>query len=382
VSEPLLSDHPVSRVAPDRFGYATGESATSEFTDLWRSEILHLQDENGAFRISSDPTDATQAWTSAQCVVGLLSHSSLDLPCTESIFRCFSFLETARTDSKQGGWGIWERSEFPLVEVTAWVSLAYILSMREQIADAIWKEGQQTEIVARIRRDLDCNLQLQNAMGGWTPIQGVHEREVRTYSTTMALWSELAAFATPRVKRFVGDRYKPSIFSALHWFKKYFRSDLGAWIAKPSRPHHSRRLPGLTAQILYVLSLAARDPDFAFVKRLEVFKSAKHLFLHGLSKYPVDIESTLDDQIEMQDQAVPPAVQLEGSTFLAFPWTLRACQSLKTDTTLSVTDRNMAASAEKQLRDRLPAFSDRLLNGTTQAFEIAESLIAIVSDKA
>ena len=195
----------------------------------------------------------------------------------------------------------------------------------------------------------------------------------------MALWSELAAFVRPRVRRFVGDRYKRSIVYALHWLKNSFRSDLGTWVAKPSRLHQNRRLPGLSAQIIYVLSLAEREPDFSFVKHWDIFKNAKHLFLNRLTVTPVGTASTPEDQMEMQDQAVPPAVQLEGSTFLTFPWILRACQILKTDTTLSVGDRSRAADQEEHLRHFLPEFSNRLLNGVTQTFEIAESLAAIIS---
>lgn len=376
---PQSTNSDVCRVKSSKSDNLVSKCSPPELVKAWKTEIIGLQNDNGAFRISSDPTDVTQVWTSAQCLVGLLSSRGLVFPYTDSILRCFNFLEAARTDSKQGGWGMWERSEFPIVEITGWVSLAYSLSMSEDVANVIWSRNEQSKMVTRIRRDLDCNLKLQYASGGWVPIEGVFQNEIRTYSTIMALWSELAAFVTPRVKRFVGDRYKRSIVCALHWLKNSFRSDLSTWVAKPSRLHQHRRLPGLSAQIIYVLSLAERQPDFSFVKHWDIFKNAKHLFLNRLTVTPVGTAPTPEDQMEMQDQAMPPAVQLEGSTFLTFPWILRACQILKTDATLSVGDRSRAADQEEHLRHFLPEFSNRLLNGVTQTFEIAESLAAIIS---
>jgi hypothetical protein len=99
-----------------------------------------------------------------------------------------------------------------------------------------------------------------------------------------------------------------------------------------------------------------------------------------MHKNPLGIVSILNHQIETQDQAVPPAVELEGSTFLAFPWTLKACQILKMDTNLSVADRGTAAHEESRLRALLPEWNEHLLNATTESFEIAESLAALVSD--
>jgi hypothetical protein len=128
----------------------------------------------------------------------------------------------------------------------------------------------------------------------------------------------------------------------------------------------------LSAQIIYVLSLAQRKPEFDFIQHWIVFKNAKHSFLEQLNKKTIGIASILDDQIETQDQAVPPAVELEG-TFLAFPWTLKACQILKMDTNLSITDRDTAAHEESRLRALLPEWNEHLLNATTETFEIALS---------
>ena len=272
---------------------------------------------------------------------------------------------------------MWESSQFPVTEITAWVILAGVLSMGDEVADAIWSQEQQHTINTRIMRDLDSNKNVQDLSGGWAPIQGVPPGEVRTYSTTMALWSELTAIAVPRVKRFIGDRYKSSIYRALIWFQNDFGQDLGGWVPKPSRPHQTRRYPALTAQILCVLSLAERDPDFAFVKNWEQFKQAKHLFISNLNERIRNLGSIPDDQIETQDQAVPPAIELEGSTFLAFPWTLTACQILKADSSLSTADQKRAGAEETRLRALLRGFNDHLLNGSTQTYEIAEGLAAL-----
>jgi pimeloyl-ACP methyl ester carboxylesterase len=199
----------------------------ANFTNGWKEEILGRQAENGGFRIFNDPISVAQAWTSAQCLTGFLSSSDLVAPNGKHLAACFDFLESTRTSDKQGGWGMWESSQFPVTEITAWVILAEVLSMGDEVADAIWSQEQQHTINTRIMRDLDSNKNVQDLSGGWAPIQGVPPGEVRTYSTTMALWSELTAIAVPRVKRFIGDRYKSSIYRALIWFQNNFSQDLG-----------------------------------------------------------------------------------------------------------------------------------------------------------
>jgi SEFIR domain/TIR domain len=356
-----------------------GESHPSDthYTKSWKEELLGRRAGSGGFRVFSDPSSATQAWTSSQCLAGLLSDNELVAPNAKDLAGCFDFLESARTTDKQGGWGMWERSVFPITEITAWIILAEVHSMKEEVADDIWSQEQQSTVNNRIMRDLDCNRKVQDPSGGWLPIEGVPTSEVRTYSTAMALWSELAAVTTPRVRRFIGDRYKESISKALFWFESNARPDLGGWVPKPSRYHQDHRYPALTAQIICILSLAEHQPEFASIKNWVVLKKVKQEFVSRLDPKTDSLSSIPNDQVETQDQAVPPAIELEGSTFLAFPWTLMACETLKTDSALAPADQKRAALAASHLWALLPKFNDHLLDGTTETYEIAESLAAI-----
>jgi hypothetical protein len=48
-----------------------------QYVPRWKQEILHRQMQDGGFRITGYPMSSTQAWTSAQCLRGLLSGTEL-----------------------------------------------------------------------------------------------------------------------------------------------------------------------------------------------------------------------------------------------------------------------------------------------------------------
>jgi SEFIR domain/TIR domain len=104
----------------------------------WKQEILQRQSEDGGFRIMNAAMATTQAWTSAQCLKGLLSSPELMAANAKDIRNGFTYVGSYRVDVLQGGWGMWGQTQFPLTEITAWAILAEVSSMKEGIADIIW----------------------------------------------------------------------------------------------------------------------------------------------------------------------------------------------------------------------------------------------------
>ena len=142
----------------------------------------------------------------------------------------------------------------------------------------------------------------------------------------------------------------------IYWFQINLHPGLDGWVPKPSRAHQTRRYPALTAQIICVLSLAERDPNFSYINHWLAFVDIKNKFISGLTPNVSNLASLPDDQIEAQDQAVPPAIELEGRTFLAFPWILMACETLTKDSSLPAATQKKASLIAGRLEAVLPAF--------------------------
>jgi hypothetical protein len=189
----------------------------------------------------------------------------------------------------------------------------------------------------------------------------------------MALWSEIDAMSTPRIRQYVGDRYTQSVKKGLSWIQETYKNDFPGWVPKPSRGWQTKSYPGLTAQMICTIELAQNQPEFKYIAGWETFKKAKEKFITGLNsiKKYTDIQ---DDQIEPVDQAVPPVVELEGSTFQVYPWALAACHMLAKDAAVSDSDRKMAASQEVRLRAMGSEFNEMLFGSSAETYRMAEAL--------
>jgi hypothetical protein len=272
---------------------------------------------------------------------------------------------------------MWGHTQIPIAELTAWAILAEVASMKEGMSDDIWADKEPDKMCQKIMRDLDSNIKLQDdTSGGWKPVLEAKDSEVRTYSTAMSVWSELDAMSTPRVRTYIGKRYLQSIEKGLFWLKNAYMQQASGWVPKPSRPGQTTQFLGLTSQIVCIIELAQSQPEFKFVASWQPFREAKQRLITSLSSV-TRFSMIKEDQISSLDQAVPQILELEGSTFLVYPWALAACHMLKEDASVSESDRKAASLEEIRFRAMAPDFDEKLMGGSEETYEFAEALIAV-----
>jgi hypothetical protein len=320
--------------------------------------FLTAQASNGGIKESpSAPELKTQTWTTAQCLVGILS-SPLDLnKYMPNIKAAFNYIERMRQPAPANGWNLFDNSnKYTVTEINSWVILAYIKSLESPTR--IWNNLEQQEILDRIESDLAEIVTRQDSTGGWRPIKDNGPGFSRTYSTAMALWSLIEASRSSVVHQRIGNRYVNSIREGINWLIKSHITGLG-WVPNPNRTKQVERFDGLTAQTLFVLSRAETLNDFKYVNNDQSYIDAQREFARN--------EQLSNRSINKDDSRVPDAdtrfheteFQAEGSTFLWFPWTLAELTHISNDKTLSSDDREAAT----QLRARiLNANANKLQN--------------------
>lgn len=306
------------------------KSLLQEHQKKWVQRIFAAQSQNGGIRIHPlDPSTRTQAWTTAQCLTGVLSSQIEIERHLPQIKTAFAYIENARRTQPEEGWGLFEEHEKTVTEIMSWVVVANIGSVESGVR--IWNDSELQQVMSRIERDIALIVTRQDAGGGWRPITDDHSGFSRTYSTLIALWALVEARRSSSVFQRIGNRYDGNIRNGIMWLLNHYNPDYG-WFPNPNRRTQREFFPGLTAHILFVLSRAERD--FDFIERHSIYISAERRFSQhtDLVQRSVSYNNRLHDT----DVSFPPTTfVLEGSTFLWCPWSLAELTHLSTDNSLS-----------------------------------------------
>ena len=220
---------------------------------------------------------STQVWTTAQSLTGILATGkSLD-NYVPKIREAFDYIEKLRRTSPSGGWNYYANAiPYTVTEINAWVTVATVKSLDSKTK--IWSDTERAEIVGRVLRDLDEIKRRQDSTGGFRPIRDDGPDFTRTYATVISLWGLLEARRSPAVFEKMGTTSDESIRSGINWILRSYKEGQG-WVPNPNRIGQKGRFDGLTAHILYVLSLAEAVPDFAYVKNDRNYHAARKEFL-------------------------------------------------------------------------------------------------------
>jgi hypothetical protein len=318
----------------------------------------------GGFRFSQTgaSTDA-QAWTTAQSLAAVLVAEADISVHAQSIRNAFSYLERVRIKEPPAyaGWGYQDSSEWGVTEIDSWVAIAYIYSLRSKIVNAIWDRDTVAAVLERLRRDLSIIAAKQHNEGGWGPIYKTsNPRHMRTFSTVMAVWALVEARRSQLAFTKISDQYDQAIKDGAIWLLQVYQTNdraIGGWWPNPMHKNQIDEFPGLTAQVLYVLSRATKvvpslgtDPQLQSAYR-EFLNSA----VQGKSSFPDFSRFSVGSNQRVHDsdrylEGLPLTV--EQSTFLWFPWTVALTTELIADPLLTQTDRERAADVQRILLSR------------------------------
>jgi hypothetical protein len=316
----------------------------------------------GGIRVTADPTQPQQVWTTAQVLKGILtSPAALEADEVERIRNAFGYMSDQFVPDQ--GWGYFDGWQTGVTEIAGWVALAQIAAL-DHTKPAIWPEDQLTAVRATTDRTLQLLAARQNsAEGGWGPNIGDASADFqRTYSTTIATWALIEARRSASLRTVVGTRYDENIRKGIGWLLANYTPTLG-WVPNPMRKVQTERFIGLHAQVLYVLSRA--EHDFSpYIHAHPNALTAKQDFLSH-----TQLDRAIGDNNRMHDgdrylqhaSAVPAATHavacgcqftVEASTFLWYPWSLAAARALASDQTLTPDDRERARQIAATLAQR------------------------------
>jgi hypothetical protein len=335
----------------------------------WANRVLEYPTSTGGVPVLPFPDSDPQVWTTAQALRGALGSSTqLSSDQLERIRKGFEFMENARLGQ---GWGYFENWPFGVTEINAWVALAEIASLRRDV----WTESEQRDTMrARVIRDLETIVATKQNDGGWSPVFGEGQSLSRTYSTIMALWALIDAKTIPRLRHDLGDKYDNAIRGGFGWMMmKYEEPHDGrpvGWVANPFRGGQQEHFAGLNAQALYVLTLIAHDETFKELPK--TFNAYEHAVTSFLDNLASDADIGRNDRLHDTDRyiridhALPHSssrtmgcacpVTVEASTFLWFPWSLKAAAELSKNLPEGLDDvqKRRATAAVADLMARLP----------------------------
>ena len=349
---------------------------THEYIDILISQQTNSGPDSGGFKFSQKGiSEDTQAWTTAQCLAAILQGDKDTVsPLKSDIRRGFDYLSRVELDSG-GGWGYQKYDKWQVTEIDAWVALAYIYSIRRD-KDFIWDANEVAAARAKIRSILDILIARQREDGGWSVIEKTTDpKQERTYSGMMAVWALSEADRNGNVFAENEEKYRSALTSGLKWLlgsrvtssKTHFRG----WWPNPSVKDPDGVSPGLTAQVLFVLSLAKSTQPF--VGSQSGFEGELSSFLdfaeNGVETDKNQIYGSLEkrdisdnDRATDSDRYIPGRTETaEQSTFLWYPWTVAMATSMSADPLLSDSQRA-----------RLKKLLDVLLRRSAAAGEFAK----------
>ena len=306
----------------------TPEPRLNEKVKQWCKEIQSSVATNGAFPVSKY-NPITQVWTDAQLLKGLLIHAKRDrtLVNGNTLRGVFEWIESQRR-TNVNGWTYFSecRSNEPsLTEITGWVLVAELESLD---LEDFWVD-KRSSIEARIERDARELLRRQHPSGGFTPILSGELEYCRTYSTLMALHA-LAEFKEKTKDKDLKASVSQAVHKGIAYLVDAYNTNIHSWVPNPQRPQQYEQFPGLTAQVLYVLSECDRD-DFApsnydrfiiqcqdFIKNREItgYEPSRNQRMHDTDQH-------------IHSDAFASCFQLEASTYLGYPWIVATLSRLQ-----------------------------------------------------
>jgi hypothetical protein len=351
---------------------------------IWAQQVSQGSDIGGIQYTSSQPRQA-QAWTTAQALVGILSAKS-DLGSEAgSVRAAFEYMERVRVP--EDGWGY-----FPpptgtkgVTEINAWVTVAYLQSLRQEHLSRIWPNQATAQVLPRVQRELADLAVRQHSDGCFGPIRGTSSIEqVRTYSTVMALW----AMAEGRDNKLVSSQpwwnYDRPIQRSMECLLRHIKhgaTGVVGWWPDPSIESPSGYYPGLTAHALFVLYRAgehserlSRDPRFAEV--VSSFLNSAESGVGG-SGALIDRPISANDRTHDMSRYLPgiTGFQVESSTFLWYPWTLAAAVQIAQDNTRSTAVRRSARRLISRLLSRTGELT-QFVTSDEALYPMSEALFA------
>jgi hypothetical protein len=351
----------------------------------WSKELLALIDPEGGLKTSrGDPTAPRQVWSTAQSLVAVLSGPvTLTADQAKQIRRHFEFFEKARLPGDEG-WGYMEPIDWGVTEINAWVALAYMASLTPDVHALIWRPESPGVAETRLLRELESLKRRQHPNGSWSPIRRTDIAGAsRTYSTIMAVWALVEARKLKILKDAEQPAHDQAIQNAIRWLLTTYNADRQSWVPNPERKRQLDSFPGLSAQVLFVLSKA--QPDFGYLlDGDETYKRAGLAFLSATqgstterAHDPRRRSVSNNDRTHDSDRYLwRSPYMVEGSTFLWFPWSLAYCAQCLEKSPAEVKVQNAARGICKLLLGRVNE-SIGFAKSDPFAYVMAESLLAI-----
>lgn len=343
-------------------------------SDTWIQGVFQAQAPDGGMRaVTSAAQSRTQVWTTAQALTAILTaDKNLDGP---KVKAAFDYIHRSRRTTPHEGWNLYGNANpFTVTEINGWVTVAYIKSLNSKTA--IWSDGERTQIVDRIVRDLAEIARRQDSSGGFRPIVEEGTDFVRTYSTVVALWSFVEAFNSPVIKGRVGTQYDDIVRRGFNWLLQTYKPGQG-WVQNPTRTGQKDHFDGLTAQTLFVMSRAAGVPELSYLKNDQTYRIARQDFARNK---PLATRS-----IEKENSSIPDAdaafhgseFMAEGSTFLWFPWSLLALTEIARDASLPEPDRQAARELRLQILNANAERLEHYVETANITYLLAENLFCV-----
>jgi hypothetical protein len=334
----------------------------------WRERILQAQDlSTRGFRGQlSDPSSFPQVMSTAQGLTAILS-SEPSASEVEPVKAALKYMEKARNRSGEEGWGYTDTSKPTITEIAAWVTTAEVLSVRANI----WSDQELQTVLPEVVANVRLLLSRQDTSGGWSQLAPPMSPSTRTYPTAMSLWALFEALQTPAVRTQLEQagltaEISRRIEDGTNWLFVHYDEKIW-WVPNPNRLKQVVRFPGLTAQVLHVLS---RGEDVADLKDDKRYLAAKRAFLSAddLTRRSIyDNEHLPDDDL----YPAPANSPVEGMTFLWYPWSAAEYASLASDMTLGSEDRKLARN---RLSELLSKYGDLDLVESGGTYQLAENL--------
>jgi hypothetical protein len=329
---------------------------------------------DGGFRFSQSGTsNDVQGWTTAQCLAAILQRrENVTKDMGPALHRAFDYLERERLTTSDDGWPYMQGMKWGVTEIDAWVALAYLFSLRDDVSAAVWKAEELPQVRERTRSVLKLLLKRQHDDGSWSVIEKTDDpRHVRTYSTVMAIWALSAAEKTGDIVSGHEAEYGSAVALGAKWLLTAHatNAELGfsGWWPNPAVSGGVGEYPGLTAHVLFVLN-NAKDAH-AFIGADSRYKQAVEAFLKAATEGSENFESLVKRKIGHNEQAHDSDRYLPGrtetaeqSTFLWYPWTIILTTALQDDPGL-----------KEYQRDQFRKLSDALLSRIDEEIKFARS---------
>jgi hypothetical protein len=336
--------------------------------DNYTQTILSQQftggDDDGGFRFSQGGiSNDVQVWTTAQCLTALLRRDAASLKnAGPAIRRAFNYVERLRLKSPNDGWGYLKDFNWGVTEIDGWVALAYLYSLKADNAAMVWKKDEIPTTIASTNSILALLLRRQHDDGGWGPIaQTSNTKHERTYSTIMALWALAEAEQNGDIVKGHDEEYRAAVTSGAKWLLEASTTNnegFTGWWPNPSAHYQVGAYPGLTAQALFVLSVAKSAHSFIGTdsKYKDAIQSFIKLALDGNDKFePLTRRKVLDNEkAHDSDRYLEGRTETaEQTTFLWYPWTIALGASLQRDPILLDYQQERLRNLESKLLERL-----------------------------